>query len=248
MLARLRAWFRTDLRILRWVFLALYLSVLTGSVFAAPLGAEGALWCLFSILVCQALFIFGSGTIQLCRPMRKRRLIFPIVVASFMMALLLFALLMATLELINFPGVTITEWTILGIFLLSWAGWGYLFWQRYRQQPRYAAMARLTRWLLAGSLLELLACVPMHVIVSRRPGCFVGLMTMFGIIAGCCVMCFAFGPAILLLFLRPRHREELAARGERYCDVCGYDLRASVSRCPECGTAFGALPPADRRP
>jgi hypothetical protein len=47
------------------------------------------------------------------------------------------------------------------------------------------------------------------VIVSRRPGCLVGLGTAIGIVAGCAVMIFSFGPAITILFLRPRWRAGL---------------------------------------
>mgnify|MGYP006160843833 CR=1 FL=1 len=43
-----------------------------------------------------------------------------------------------------------------------------------------------------------------------------------------------FGPAIAILFLRPRWRAE-TADGIPYCPACGYDLRASRERCPECG-------------
>lgn len=101
--------------------------------------------------------------------------------------------------------------------------------------PRYRILSRISGALFAGSLLELLATVPAHVIVIRRPGCLVGLGTMLGIIAGLNVMFFSFGPMVLLLFLRPRYRRELAL-GSQFCEVCGYDLRASPQRCPECGS------------
>lgn len=67
---------------------------------------------------------------------------------------------------------------------------------------------------------------------------------------GCCVV-----PASLLLvglawwvwenwrYARLRRRRDLAAAG--VCWRCGYDLRASAGRCPECGTLVDAGPPRD---
>lgn len=45
--------------------------------------------------------------------------------------------------------------------------------------------------------------------------------------------------------IRRSLREQLRASGVPICVHCGYDLRASRERCPECGTAFDvAVPPA----
>jgi len=68
-----------------------------------------------------------------------------------------------------------------------------------------------------------------------------GLSDAAADLVGCCVL-----PGSLLLvgvawwawenvrFARLRRRRDLAAAG--VCWKCGYDLRASKDRCPECGT------------
>jgi hypothetical protein len=228
--------------VLRWVLLALYLATIVGYLILLLFNPEPALFLLLGVFIaCQALFIFGSGTIHLCRPIRRRRLIMPIVVASFMLTVLIAGFVLAMIELLKLKNGP--DW--LGILFLlalgaSWIIWGVLLYFHVRDLPRYRAMSKLTSYIFAGSLAELLATVPAHVIVSRRPGCFVGLLTMIGIIAGASVMLFSFGPAILLLFLRPRHRAEHAEAAYPLCPQCGYDLRATKDRCPECGLVVHA--------
>lgn len=236
-LARLRAWLESDMRTLRWIFIALYglilLALVASTVFVGP-----ALVIMAGImLVAQALFVFGAGTIDLCRPVRRRRLALPIIVAATMFALLCMGLFIAFAELLKLD-TTLGEDLFLFIFWslipLSWIGWGVLLWVYARDWQRMRVLSRISAALFAGSLLELLATVPSHLVVIRRPGCLVGIGTMLGIIAGLNVMFFSFGPMIAVLLLRPRYRREKAMG--QFCQVCGYDLRASPVRCPECGT------------
>ena len=44
---------------------------------------------------------------------------------------------------------------------------------------------------------------------------------------------------LIVLFWFARHRENRLSRNPHGCRKCGYDLRASPERCPECGTLVG---------
>lgn len=239
-LGPVRAWLRSDMRVLRWVLLGIYALVVL-----APLGLlvyepDAAIPFLIMggiLIAAQALFIFGAGTIQLCRPIKKRRLVAPVIVAALMFTLLVVGLLIALSELFRIDETVDEDLFVIafwGFIALSWIGWGVLIFSYAKDRPRFAVLSRISAALFAGSLLELLATVPSHMIVIRRPGCLVGVGTMLGIVAGLNVMFFSFGPMVLLLFLRPRYRRE-RAMGSQFCEVCGYDLRASPVRCPECG-------------
>jgi len=52
------------------------------------------------------------------------------------------------------------------------------------------------------------------------------------------------GVCVFLLVADLRHRRH-KGRGQRgLCTYCGYDLRASPGRCPECGAVARRVPPA----
>jgi hypothetical protein len=201
---------KISIRRLRWVFLALYLAVivtLLGLWFAREKHDRWLILLMVAIFFAtQIIFIFGAGTIELCRPIKKRRLLIPVIVASLMGAILVGGILIAFSELFKLEerGWAI-EYIFCVILAIGWAAWGFLFHVHCQRVDRYSALKRMTLWLLGGSLVELLGSVPSHIIVSRRPGCLVGLGTMIGIIAGVYVMLWAFGPGIILLFLRDRH-------------------------------------------
>jgi hypothetical protein len=235
------------MRVLRWVFVALYVVII--GAFAVLCVTEDTapamLVFLGAIIATQLLLIFGSGTVRLCYPLRRRRLLLPVAIASLMLAALVGGLFIAGWELFKLDKAfddDLLSMVFFGTTGLSWIVWGMLLFAKLKNRPRYAVLSRITTYLFAGSLAELLATVPSHVIVSRRPGCLVGIGTAIGITAGICVMFVSFGPGIVVLFLRPSYRAETSAGGTPYCPACGYDLRASQHRCPECGLPFENAP------
>ena len=197
--------------VVRWTLLSLYclviLSLIVIGVVDASIGLE--YWvALGLIVVCQLVFLFGAGTIRLCQPIERHRLIWPVLVASFMMAVLVGSLWLALSELFEVDNDDWVTGVFWGFAILNWLVWFVILFIYTTNVERFRALRRLLAVVLAGSLLELLASIPAHIIVSRRPGCFVGIRTALGIIAGICVMFWAFGPGIILLFLRDKFRKD----------------------------------------
>lgn len=82
-------------------------------------------------------------------------------------------------------------------FLVPWLVWGLLFYRLYRNSSDPVTGA--VKWLLRGSVLELLIAVPAHVMVRRRHECCAPDITAFGITTGIAIMFLSFGPSVLLL-------------------------------------------------
>jgi hypothetical protein len=90
---------------------------------------------------------------------------------------------------------------MLGAAVGVWAAWTALF--AALEFGRGMAVAQaLHRWLMAGSVLELLVAVPTHVLVRRRDECCAGIGTGIGICLGVTIMLAAFGPSVALLYYR----------------------------------------------
>ena len=229
---------KIDMKILRWVLLGLYIAVVIGLLgmsysgsmphwmFLSVNALSGELfWTIFVIaitFISQAVFILIPGTINLCRPIRRRRLVAPVIIASLMMTVLIIALFVSIIELLNIGGASWLNYVSFLIIGLSWIGWGIVFFIRYKETERYKALKGLISTMIAGSLIELLAAIPSHIIVSRRPGCFVGIGTACGIGGGIMVMLWAFGPGIILLFLREKRKAELGHNAKAWCRRPGY--------------------------
>ncbi len=86
----------------------------------------------------------------------------------------------------------------VGIF---WIFWAFVFQRFAKADDENSLVKRCTRWLLRGSILELLVAVPSHVIVRRRDDCCAPVGTFWGIATGISVMLLCFGPGVFFLFV-----------------------------------------------
>lgn len=98
-----------------------------------------------------------------------------------------------------------TSWgggvSILIITIIFWIIWAIIFRRATQADEPDALVKRATRWLLRGSILELLIAVPSHVIVRRRDDCCAPMGTFWGIATGLSVMLLCFGPGVYFLFV-----------------------------------------------
>jgi hypothetical protein len=102
------------------------------------------------------------------------------------------------------------------IVVVLWAVWGAVFFVHYRHAD--TSLATALRWLLTGSVLELLVAVPAHVIVRRRGDCCAPGMTAFGIVTGVAIMLMCVGPGVLALYQERRMRYRAMSPGRRSAD------------------------------
>jgi len=87
------------------------------------------------------------------------------------------------------------------IFLLvNWIVWSCIFRSFARNADPRSYIRRLMKWLLRGTILELLVAVPSHIIVRHKDVCCAGHLTATGIATGLAVMLISFGPGIYFLY------------------------------------------------
>ncbi len=185
-------------------------------------------WVWLAVLVAgQVLLLLLPINIAERRLPTRRPLQTPIIVSAFFLANLCFAGIFSILcaiftdktfelfdlsALFNFGanqnGQTTTNNSGLGALLtmivtvfVFWLVWAIVFRRATKSDDPDALVKRLTRWLLRGSILELIIAVPSHVIVRRRDDCCAPAGTFWGIATGISVMLLCFGPGVFFLFV-----------------------------------------------
>ncbi len=97
---------------------------------------------------------------------------------------------------------------MLGLVALFWLVWGLIFHHFAKSDEAETLVQRTTRWLLRGSILELLVAVPSHIVIRQREDCCAPFFSFWGIVTGISVMLMSFGPGVLFLFARRmRHKQ-----------------------------------------
>ena len=87
---------------------------------------------------------------------------------------------------------------IIGTWVVVWVAWTVALW--CLGERMFNPAHRLYRWLVAGSVLELLIAVPTHVIVRRQSKCTDPLFSAYGVVTGLAILLLSLGPAVLFLY------------------------------------------------
>lgn len=171
-----------------------------------PIYGAWQYWAFIGLMaLCEAALLIAPVQVKRSHHRRVRSIYLTYAVAALLMALMLVALALSISELLRFNGLFAGLW-IPASLLGFWALWaGILFWVT-RRSPPLAAVRRIWRILLAGSILELLIAVPTHVIVRQRNECCAGFFTFVGLVTGSCVMLLSLGPGVYFLLAERRAR------------------------------------------
>ena len=190
---------------------------------AAKMYTQWGYWLWLAVLATgQMLLLLLPINIAERRLPARRPLKLPVIVTTFFLANLLFAGIFSTLCALftesafeyfdvtrlfmhdaNQPKNTGNSvvFTMIGTVIIFWIIWGIIFRRATKNDEPDALVKRLTRWLLRGSILELIIAVPSHVIVRRREDCCAPMGTFWGIATGISVMLLCFGPGVFYLFI-----------------------------------------------
>lgn len=199
---------------------------------ALQLYGEWICWAWIGLLVAgQAALLLVPVGLMDRRPRPRRRLWVAIVATAFFLGLLAACLAFCLSLLMSRDFGPMSLAICGGILVLMWGMWTVVFWRFVRRMGPSAGHSWLMRKLFAGSALELLVAVPTHVVVRMRGDCCATMVTGPAIYTGIAVMLMSFGPGVFILY--SARRKLLLGRGK--CRKCGYDLRATPERCPECG-------------
>lgn len=176
----------------------------------------------------QWLFLLPAKGLVIQTEKHGRPMVHAVVIAALAAALLDVGLLAALLEIpdwyakIMYREGRIGEprhWPFFAALAVAWGGWVWLLWMYGRRMDRPTWTRRMLKWLIGGSILELVVTAPIHAYVVNKRECYCARGSYLGLVIGGTVLLWAFGPAVILLFLREKARrqelleQKLAASG-----------------------------------
>jgi hypothetical protein len=206
----------------RWALLTIVLYVVILAVLAVPVllacfwpefrlrdivapELHCVLWIWIGVMaLAQAALLVVPVRLASERIVATRHVFWTILATLFLMLLMGTAMVFAVIETIDN-----TKWMdddamllFFGVVGAVWCIWAFLMGFYVGGREPKTMMQRLVRFLIAGSILEVLIVIPAHILARMRNYCCAGYLTFWGIAAGVSVMLLAFGPGVFLLFVR----------------------------------------------
>ena len=130
---------------------------------------------------------------------------------------------------------SIHPWVFLSLLGIAWLCWSILLLKFVLRKNRDASpLVRLTSRLFAGTLVELLFVIPLHIMVERRSFCYCDKGSFYSLTLSTTAVIWLFGPfMIILLYWRKR------PWAKDHCLECGYPRKVTCADvCSECGTDY----------
>jgi hypothetical protein len=153
------------------------------------------------MLVAQAVMLFVPVDLSLGRPTTRRSIFWPILASGLMMGMLGAGAAISIDEFMRKEKAASLDMVLPWVaMLVLWVGWSIAFYRTGRGAAAMDVVTRQCRYLLKGSILELLIAVPTHIVARGRDYCCAGVLTFLGIAFGIGVMLFSFGPGVFFLF------------------------------------------------
>ncbi len=183
------------------LFFAAFFSLKATTSVLAPF-FEWPYWAAIAVFVAaQAVMLLVPVDLSLQRPKSQRRVLWLILSAGLMMGVLGMGATLSINEFIRQGNADSTNAAVpWGVLLGLWALWTIVFYRTSRDVPAADVITQQCRYLLRGSILELLIAIPTHIVARARDYCCAGLYTFIGLAFGISVMLFSFGPGVFFLF------------------------------------------------
>lgn len=158
-------------------------------------------WVVLGVMMAgQGVMLLVPVDLAMHRPTTRRSVLWPVLASGLMMGVLGVGAAVSVDEFIRQEKAVSNATLPLAIGMAVWAVWSILFYRISRDHAPMDVITRQCRYLMRGSILELLVAVPTHIVARIRDYCCAGFYTFLGIAFGLSVMLFSFGPAVFFLF------------------------------------------------
>jgi len=166
-----------------------------------------SVWQLFAfcciILISEVLLLIVPVRIAEKRPKPRRLIWIPVITTAFLFSIILLGIILLLVTGIcgDVVATTVVAWIGIGFVVINWLIWSGVFYRFTHNCEPNSFTSRLMKWLLRGSIVELLIAIPSHIIARHRGDCCAPTISFWGIVTGLVVMVIAFGPGIFFLFI-----------------------------------------------